>query len=194
MDGGSTVSTGREVETSIVVVETRAFPWWLLLIEGIAAVVIGVLLFAAPRATVELAIQLFGLFWLIDGVLRIVSAFIDPTDRWFKVLAGAIGIIAGILVIQHPLWLAVAVAFTLVLLIGGAGIVIGVISLIQAFRGGGWGVAVMGVLSLLFGLLLVLNPVLVGVAWVYLYALVSLVGGIVTIVMAFRLRRALAPV
>ncbi|HEU4365977.1 MAG TPA: DUF308 domain-containing protein, partial [Candidatus Krumholzibacteria bacterium] len=74
-------------------------------------------------------------------------------------------------------------------LLGCAGIAIGVLSLLQAFRGGGWGAAVVGGLSLLFGLLIMFNPLLTGVAWVYLYAGASLIGGVLATIMAFRLRK-----
>src|SRR3954452_21396549 len=147
------------LHTDRVVVQTGVFPWWLVLIEGIAAVIIGILLFLAPQATLELVIQLFGLFWLVDGVLKIASACTDPTDRGLKPFVGGIGILAGLAVVRHPLWLAFVMTWMLVVALGGAGIVIGAISLFMAFRrGGGWGAAILGVLSLLFGLLVLLNP------------------------------------
>ena len=167
---------------------TRLFPWWLVLIEGVAAIVIGVLLFLAPQATLELVFQLFGLFWLVDGVLRLASAFTDPVDRGLKIGVGAAGVLAGIIVVRHPAWLAAALTMMVVGLLGCAGITIGALSLLQAFRGGGWGAAIVGGLSLLFGLLVLLNPLLTGISWVYLYAGASLIGGLVATVMAFRLR------
>jgi uncharacterized membrane protein HdeD (DUF308 family) len=172
-----------------MVVQTGGFPWWLVLIEGIAAIIIGILLFLAPQATLELVIQLFGLFWLVDGVLRIASACTDPTDRGLKIFVGVIGILAGFTVIRHPLLLAFAMTWMLVVALGGAGVTIGAISLFMAFRGRGWGAAVLGVLSLLFGLLVLFNPFPANVGWVYLYAGVSLVGGLIAVVVAWRMRK-----
>jgi uncharacterized membrane protein HdeD (DUF308 family) len=182
------MSASEALETQRGVAPTGLFPWWLVLIEGIAAVIIGVLLFLAPEATLELVLQLFGLFWLVGGVLRLATAFTDPVDRGVKILVGAIGVLAGIAVVRHPAWLAVAVTTMFVGLLGCAGITIGMILLAQAFRGGGWGAAIVGVLSFLFGLLVLFNPLLDGVAWVYLYASLSLIGGLVAIVVAFKLR------
>jgi uncharacterized membrane protein HdeD (DUF308 family) len=54
---------------------------------------------------------------------------------------------------------------------------------------GGWGAAIVGVLSLVFGLLVLFNPILTGAAWVFLYASVSLIGGLIAIVMAFKIRK-----
>ena len=168
---------------------TGLFPWWLVLIEGVAAIIIGVLLFLAPQATLDLVFQLFGLFWLVDGVLRLASAFTDPVDRGLKIGVGAAGVFAGIVVVRHPAWLAAALTMMISGLLGCAGIAIGVLSLLQAFRGGGWGAAVVGGLSLVFGLLIMFNPLLTGVAWIYLYAGASLIGGVLVTIMAFRLRK-----
>src|SRR5687767_10436090 len=133
------MSASRALETQYDIEPIGVFPWWLVLIEGIAAVIIGVLLLLAPQATLELVLQLFGLFWLVDGVFRLASVFTDPVDRGLKIAMGAAGVLAGIAVIRHPLWLAAAMTVMLVGLLGFAGVAIGVLSLIQAFRGGGWG-------------------------------------------------------
>jgi uncharacterized membrane protein HdeD (DUF308 family) len=183
------MSANGALETQSGVEPTGLFRWWLVLIEGVAAVIIGVLLFMAPQATLELVLQLFGLFWLVDGVLRLASAFTDPIDRGLKIAIGAAGVLAGLVVIRHPVWLAAAFTFMVAGLLGCAGVTIGILSLLQAFRGGGWGAAIIGVLSLLFGLLILLNPVLTGAAWIFLYASVSLIGGLIAIVMAFKIRK-----
>jgi uncharacterized membrane protein HdeD (DUF308 family) len=182
------MSASGSLGTRYDVSPTGVFPWWLVLIEGIAAVIIGVLLFLAPQATLELVLQLFALYWVVDGILRLASAFTDPVDRGLKITMGTAGVLAGIAVIRHPLLLAVLMTYMVVGLLGFAGVAIGVLSLIQAFRGGGWGAAVGGVLSLLFGLLILVNPFLSGIDWAYLYAGASLIGGLLAIVMAFRIR------
>jgi len=156
---------------------TGVFPWWLVLIEGIAAIIIGVLLLLAPQATLELVLQLFALYWVVDGVVRLASAFTDPVDRGLKITMGTAGVLAGIAVIRHPALLAVLLTYMVVGLLGFAGVAIGVLSLIQASRGGGWGAAIGGVLSFLFGLLILVNPFLSGTDWAYLYAGASLIGG-----------------
>src|SRR3954452_22484303 len=152
MSASGALETGRDVE------RTGVFPWWLVLIEGVAALIIGVLLFLAPQATLGLAIQIFGLFWLVDGVVRIASARANPSDRGLKLFMGSIGVLAGIAVMRHPAVLAVTTTAMLVLLLGGAGVVIGAISLVMAIRRRGWGAGIVGVLSLLFGLLILINP------------------------------------
>ena len=50
-------------------------PWWLVLLEGIAAVIIGIFLLASPGITLFALVQITGFFWLIGGIFRIVSIF-----------------------------------------------------------------------------------------------------------------------
>jgi uncharacterized membrane protein HdeD (DUF308 family) len=60
--------------------------------------------------------------------------------------------------------------------------------LIQAFRGGGWGGGILGVLTIFFGLILVLNPLIGLVALPFVLGGFMLAGGIAAIVVSFRLR------
>ena len=89
--------------------------WWIYLLEGIGAVLIGILLLTAPAATV-VAITLFlGFYWLFVGVLELVRMFVDRSVPWYwSLLIGLIGIAAGLLVLNHPLFAAVILPATLV--------------------------------------------------------------------------------
>ena len=64
-------------------VETRddnIFPWLLVLLEGIAAVILGILMLTAPGVTLFILVQVLGIFLLIAGIFRIVSIFIDSSS------------------------------------------------------------------------------------------------------------------
>src|SRR3954452_1006028 len=120
--GGATMSASGTLGTESDVKPTGMFPWWLVLIEGVAAIIIGVLLFLAPQATLELVFQLFGLFWLVGGVLRLARGCTEPIGRGLKILVGTIGVLAGIIVVRHPAWLAVTVTIMFAGLLGCAGL------------------------------------------------------------------------
>ena len=100
--------------------------WWIYLLEGIGAILIGLLLLMAPAATV-VAITLFlGFYWLFVGVLELVRMFVDRSVPWYwSLLIGLLGIAAGLLVLNHPLFAAVILPATLVIYLGVLGIVIG---------------------------------------------------------------------
>jgi uncharacterized membrane protein HdeD (DUF308 family) len=164
-------------------------PWWAVLLQGIAAIILGILLLAAPGATTFVLVQFLGIYWLVSGTFALVSIFLDRTHWVWKLISGILGIIAGILIVQHPMWSAILVPATLVLLLGIQGIIVGVINLFQAFNGGGFGIGILGVLSILFGLVLVFNPLGAAIALPWVLGVLAIVGGAAAIYMAFRLKR-----
>jgi len=164
-------------------------PWWLVLIEGIAAILIGFFLLISPATTTIVIVQFLGFYWLISGIFSIISIFIDHSMWGWKLFAGVLGIIAGILIIQHPLWSTLLVPATLVIVMGVFGLIIGVINLFQAFRGGGWGIGILGVLSIIFGLILLANPMLATLGLPLVLGIFGIVFGVIAIFGAFRARR-----
>ena len=143
---------------SVPIGQTQEIPWWLILIQGIFSILVGLLLLVSPGVTTLVVIQFLGFYWLIGGIFGIVSIFIDSSLWGWKLFAGILGILAGLSIIQNPLWSSLIVPGTLVIILGVEGMIIGIVSLIQAFSGGGWGAGILGALSILFGLLLVANP------------------------------------
>src|SRR3954453_4677398 len=117
-------------------------PWWLVLLEGIAAVILGFLLLTDTAATTIVVVQLLGVYWLIDGIFRLVTMFMDHRGWGWKLAGGILGILLGLVVLQHPLWATYAVPVSLGWLVGIGGIFMGIFSLIQAFQGSGWGAGI----------------------------------------------------
>jgi uncharacterized membrane protein HdeD (DUF308 family) len=170
------------------VVEEQLVPWWVVLIEGIAAIIIGVLLLINPAITTVVLVQFLGVYWLIVGIIDIVRIFMDSSMWGWKLFSGLIGILAGIAIIQYPLWSTLLVPTVLVWVFGFFGIIIGVIGLIQAFQGAGWGAGILGVLSILFGLLLIFNAFGAALTLPFIFGILAIVGGLAALVMAFQMR------
>ena len=168
--------------------EGRLVPWWVVLIEGIAAVIIGVLLLTNPGASEVVLIQFLGIYWLIGGIIDIVRIFLDSSNWGWKLFSGIIGILAGLLILQNPLWSTILVPSVLVWVFGFFGIIIGIIGLIQAFQGAGWGAGILGVLSILFGLVLIANAFIASLTLPFILGILAIVGGLAAVVMAFRMR------
>jgi short repeat uncharacterized protein DUF308 len=98
--------------------------WWIYLLEGIGAILIGFLLLTAPAATVVAITIFLGFYWLFVGVLELVRMFVDRSVPWiWSLLIGILGIAAGILVLNHPLFAAVLLPATLVIYLGVLGII-----------------------------------------------------------------------
>lgn len=160
------------------------FPWWVTLVVGIAMIIMGLMLLAAPASATALLVQILGWYWLIDGILRLVSIFIDRSGWGWKLVMGVLGIIIGVAVIQHPLWSTILVPTTLLFVVGTMGIVIGILELIAAFKGGGWGTGLLGVCSIILGLPLVLSPLQFLTALPFVLGFAALAGGIIAPVLA----------
>lgn len=167
---------------------TQGMPWWLVLIEGIFAAIVGLLLFSAPGMTTAVLVQFLGIYWLVAGFIRIISIFID-SDMWgWKLLAGILGVVAGLLILQHPLWSPFVVGATLIIILGLVGIIFGIIGLVQAIRGSGWGEGILGVLSIVLGCLLLANVWVAALATPWILGAFAVIGGIAAVVQAFRMR------
>jgi uncharacterized membrane protein HdeD (DUF308 family) len=176
--------------------ETKDRAWWLVLIEGIAAVVIGAILLWAPAKTkvdtYQVLVALLGLYWVISGILVLVNMFMDHTAWGWKLFMGIISILAGGYILMYPIASALALPKIFVLMLGIWGLMEGILYLVLAFRGGGWGVGILGGLLILLGIYLVVNwaALGMGLAMLWAAAITALIGGVLMIVQAFRQRSA----
>lgn len=170
--------------------ETKAMPWWLILIEGISAIIIGILLFTSTVQTMAVLVVFLGLYWLIKGIFDLVSMFVDHTMWGWKLFIGIIGILAGIIILRNPLMSTFAIPVIFTWLLGFYAILAGIIMLIQAFKGGGWGVGIMGVIGLLIGVFLLGNTIIGAQMVIWLSAATLIVGGIAAVYFAFKARSA----
>lgn len=168
-------------------------PWWLVLLEGIAAVIAGILLLIAPGTTTFVLVQVLGFYWFFAGVLELVSLCVDRTFWGWKLLLGIVGVLAGLVVIRHPLWSAVLVPTLLVIFMASVAIIEGLVKLIQAFLGGGAGAAVLGASGLVIGVILFSAPVIAAFFLPFVVGIFTLIGGVAAIVAAFQLRSAPSP-
>ncbi|MFN2224870.1 MAG: HdeD family acid-resistance protein [Anaerolineae bacterium] len=170
--------------------ETEQSPWWLILMAGALNLIVGILLLANPGKTAIALAWVLGFYWFVQGMLILVAMFLDHSAWGWKLFMGALGILAGLVVMRHPIASALVVPSILVLLLGIQGLVMGGISLVLAFRGGGWGAGILGALSLLFGIILILNyaNLTTVLTFIWIVAILAIVGGIFQIVVAFQQR------
>jgi uncharacterized membrane protein HdeD (DUF308 family) len=139
-------------------------------------------------------VLLLGIYLFIAGIFRIIAIFLDSSSWGWKLAAGILCLIAGVAILSDPLWSTTLASTWLVILVGFLAMLQGAAGLVVAFQGGGWGMGVLSVLGILFGLFLVINP-LIGVATLtFILAIFMLIGGVGAVVQAFRMRRAAASV
>lgn len=170
--------------------------WWIRLVLGAVAIVVGVLMIAWPEATVTVVAVLFGLNLLIDGVMRVLQSILTPgggvTARILYGLLGAISIVIGVLCLRNLLQ-TVAV---LVVLVGLSWLLAGIFELIAALSSGPpsqWTARTAldlgaGVVALVAGIVVLSYPNLTLGALVVLLGVSLLAYGVVSVANAFRLR------
>jgi len=178
------------MDTALVPRQANATPWWLVLIEGIASVLIGLLLFSSPGVTTVVLVQVLGIYFLVMGIFGLVGMFINPEGWGWKLVLSILGIIAGLIVIQHPIWSTVGIAAFVALFIAIDAIIMGIVRLIQAFQGGGWWTGIVGVLLIIISIYLFTNLGATTIALPWVFGLFALVGGIFGVFAAFRIRSA----
>ena len=176
--------------------QPKGRPWWLTLIMGIAAVVIGgILLFGSLTAqtrTYLLLVQLVGIWWLADGISTIIYMFVDHKAWGWKLFSGLIGLLAGGWILVYPVYAAVALPRIFLLIIGIWGLFHGVDLLFAGFRGRAWGSVILGVITLVLSMILIANydEVGWGLSLIWVAAVFAFFGGFVMIYRAFRDRKA----
>ncbi len=161
--------------------------WWVFLLQGFAGIILGLMLLTEPGATMVALTTVLGFYWLIMGVLALVQVFADRSTPWiWSLLAGIVGILAGLFVLRHPLVAALTVPTVLVIILGVQGLIMGVLEIIGGFKGGGVGSVMLGVINVLVGLLLLGSPVAAAIAVPLVFGVLLLIQGVGSIAVAFR--------
>ena len=159
------------------------------LLEGIAALLFGLLLITEPGATLVALVVFLGFYWLMMGVLELVRVFVDRSVPWYwSLLIGILGLIAGIIVLNHPMFAAVLLPTTIVLYLGILGLIMGAVQLVGGFTGGGLGSFALGVINVLIGLILLGAPMAAALAVPLVFGILLLIEGVALIIWAFRVR------
>ena len=166
--------------------------WWLILLRGICAILFGVLAFALPGVTLFTLVILYGAFALADGVFAIAAAIMGgaTAPRWWLAVVGLAGIGAGVLTFAWP----GITALVLLFFIAGWAIATGVMQIIGAIRlrreiDNEWLLIACGVLSVLFGLVLLIRPGAGALALILVIGAFAVVEGVVLVALSLRLRK-----
>lgn len=163
-------------------------PWWVVLLQGISAVLIGILLLTETSATIFALVVLLGIYLLVSGVFDLVSLFIDSRDWGWKLFTGVLGIIAGIVIVRDPYWSAVLVPVTLTWILGAIAVAMGLSGIFRGFRNDGWSAGLLGIVTLVLGILLLLSPVYSTLVLALVLGVWAILGGVGEIFAAVRLR------
>jgi len=167
--------------------EGLQIPWWIVVLEGIISIILGLFLLFQPVGTTITLVQILGIFWFLGGILTILSLLVDRENMGWKLLSGLMGILIGVIVFVYPYSPFVVLAFFVVIL-GVLSIIYGALRLVWAFKGGGLGTAILGIITIVLGILLLANPIVGAVVLPWMYGISLVIGGIASLVLGIRMR------
>lgn len=166
--------------------------WWSLLVRGILSIIFGIIAFSQSGITLLSLLILFAIYAIADGISAItVSLQHKKTSENsnFILLIGIVSLAVGILTLIYPALSAVY----LIIFMGFRALFNGILELIAAIRlrkeieNEAW-LALNGIISILFGLWVIVNPGAGALALIWLIAAYSITIGFILIILAFKAR------
>lgn len=170
--------------------------WWIMLLRGVLAMVLGLLAFLKPAGVLTGIVQLMGVFFLLDGVLLIVSAVAGHTggSRWLALLGGLFYILAGVAIFSSPLLSALIAEALVIYLMAGLVLLTGIMRIATAIRlwrahAHKWLLLVEGGIGIILAMILVGSPIVSAVVLTQIIGIVAIIMAINMIILAFALRK-----
>jgi uncharacterized membrane protein HdeD (DUF308 family) len=167
--------------------------WWSFLIRGLLATLFGLAAILLPGITLEVMAILLGFFLILDGLISIYVS-VKGRGRGLKIgvllLEGLVGIALGIFTFIWPEITVLAV----VLIVGFWAMVTGVLEIIAAVIlrdeiQGEWLLGLSGIISILFSVILFVNPGVGAVAIIWMIGIYAVIFGVAMIFLGLRLRK-----
>jgi len=173
-------------------VETLVQNWWLFTLRGVLGIIFGCLALIFPGPTILSLVLLFSAYMLVDGIFGIISAvraIRRKEDRWgLLIFEGLLSVATGILAFLWPALTVVAFVW----LIAAWAIVSGGLMTAAGFRlnieHGRWWLVLGGLLSLAYGVLLIITPLIGAIVLTWWLGAHALVFGIALVIFSFKLR------
>lgn len=167
--------------------------WWAVVVRGLIAIALGIVTLMWPAVTIGALVLLFGFYALLDGIFSFIAAFKAQQhhERWGYLLGeGIVGVLAGVLTFAWP----AITTLALVYMVAAWAVVTGFLEIGAAFRlrkhiAGEILLALAGVISIAFGIMIVIAPiagVLVIAVWIGVYELIF---GVTMLALGLRLRK-----
>ena len=159
-------------------------------VVGVAAIALGAALLLVPNKTLALAALLLGVYFVISGVVRIVSALVEPgLPGGWRVLDVFVGILltfGGVVVVRNYGMTGQTLALLITLMVGFGWIMEGVLSLVESWRipHSGWAIAY-AIISIIAGFVVLMSPLSSAVFMIIFGGCAMVVMGITSVIRAF---------
>lgn len=166
--------------------------WRLYVLRGILAVFFGLMALFWPGLTLDLLILVFGFYAILEGILAIITAFLRRERSsywWLLFLEGLTGMAIGVFALLWP----ALTAIVLLVFIAAWALLTGSIEIAAAVQlrkqiKGEWLLGTSGILSILIGLILLVNPSSGALALVWVIGLYAVLFGSLMVILGVKVK------
>lgn len=169
-----------------------SMPWWLVLVWGILAVLIGFMLVGSPLVTSFYLIIFMGAYWFVGGIFTLVSLINDRENMGWRLFLGIISILGGCAIMTYPIYSSLLVLTMMVFLVGFWGLLIGATKLFEAIKFHDAGAGILGVLSIIFGMILLIYPYAAAYSLPLVVGFIAIFAGFCAVFVSFQIKKAQA--
>jgi uncharacterized membrane protein HdeD (DUF308 family) len=182
--------------------------FWITLVRGLLAVILGVALIFQPDKARPMLVNFMGMFWLVSGIVSLRWGVRGERAKGLSLLAGAAGVLAGIGMLSRRFTTGMVGEDVLISVMGLIILLTGLMHIFGGFRTGpvetqpvsqnrfrglprtwSWTAFLLGLFEMVLGIMLVIEPLGRGPVVYFAASVWALVGGAILIGDAVRLRR-----
>ena len=162
--------------------------WWLVLLRGIVAVLIGVYILLNPGISAVSLVLAFGIFAVVNGAINLGMALFGEGESGDRLLLGLGGVLNGLLGILVLTWPGISMIWLLLAIIAYV-FVTGIVEIVEAFQSRDIWLGLSGVISVLFGLYAFRFPGDGALAVVFGIGIYAIGVGVMLMISSFQLRK-----
>lgn len=168
--------------------------WWTFEVRGVVAILFGLTAVLLPGLTLAALVLLFGAFAFVEGLFAIIGALRGRHHDWgWHLIDGLIGIGIGVITAFWPGLTALGLLYAIAAFFILTGAVrIGIALRLHGVAGHPWFLGILGLISIVVGIILVASPGAGALAIVWLIGLNAIVIGVIFVALGLRVRTALA--
>ncbi len=166
--------------------------WGWVALRGVVAVLFGILAMSMPGITLAALVLVWGAYALVDGIFALIAGWrIRDQNKplWPLILAGVAGVAAGLVAFFWPGVTALVLLYIIAFwaIVGGAFQIVAAIRFRKEMQNE-WLHGLSGVISLLFGIMLLAQPGEGALALIWAIGLYSVFFGVLLLVLAVRMK------
>jgi len=170
--------------------------WWLNLVRGIVAMIVGIMILGWPNIGRSLFVNFLAIFWLVSGLMSLQWGFSTHHKKGLWLVAGLVGTVVGSALLLRSFYQRYLDPGLAVRILGTLALFVGLINIFGGFRAAdttreqSLGRFILGLFEVGLGLFLVIQDALgplsklIAGGWAF-------IGGIVLILQAFQMRKAI---